>query len=270
MIIHSDLQYANTAARPLLLNLYLPAVPVPGGQGFPVVVWVSGGGWQRGDRREPHGPFLTDRGYALASIDYRTSAEAIWPAQIHDCRAAVRWLRDHAGEYGLDANRIGAWGPSAGGHLVAMLAVTGHVSRLQGEQSHGDQSSAIAAACDWCGPTDLTRLHDPGWRVPRTQKLHEVVEALLGGSPEQRPIQARDASPLLHVNPTCPPIFIMHGLADDIVTPEHSKVFHDALIRQGVDSTLCLLKDLKHSLYSAERADITRLFFDRTLKSHER
>lgn len=266
-MIYRDLQYADTGSRPLLLDLYLPAAPEPC---VPTVVWITAGGWRKGDRRAVRGEFLAEQGYAMASIDYRPSGEAIWPAQIHDCKAAIRWLRANAQRYGLDSHCIGAWGASAGGLLVAMLAVTGDLPQLEGDVGHRHQSSAIAAACDWCGPTDLTRLREPSWRVPRTDNMCQIAAELLGGPLEHHNTQALEASPITYVNAKCPPIFIMHGLVDDIVSPEHSKVFHTALRNHGVDSTLDLLEGQGHSFYTDERADRVRAFFDRTLKPTRR
>ena len=128
-MVFSDLEYARVGEKSLLLDLYLP----PEGESpWPVIVWIHGGAWRTGNRADPPALFLVERGYAVASISYRLSREAIFPAQIHDCKAAIRWLRARAGEYDLDPARIGVWGASAGGHLAALLGTSGGVERLEG------------------------------------------------------------------------------------------------------------------------------------------
>ena len=123
-----DLTYAVQDDKPLTLDLYLP----PGTGPHPLVVWVHGGAWYEGSKEHCPAVPLTGRGYAVASINYRLSREALFPAQIHDCKGAIRWLRAHAIGYGLDAGRIGAWGESAGGHLVALLGTSGDIAELEG------------------------------------------------------------------------------------------------------------------------------------------
>ncbi len=122
--VMADLEFAAPNGKPLLLDLYLPVgVDKP----LPVIVWLHGGGWRIGDRKL--GPDFrvrfAERGYAMASIEYRLSGEALFPAQIHDVKAAIRWLRSVANEYGLDSGHIGLWRSSAGGHLAALAGTTG-------------------------------------------------------------------------------------------------------------------------------------------------
>src|SRR5262249_50393585 len=142
------------------LDLYIPATPKG-----PLLVWIHGGGWRGGSKDVvEYRPFLA-HGYCLASVEYRFSQDAIFPAQVEDCKAAIRWLRAHAGEYGYDPKRIGAWGASAGGHLVALLATTGHVRDFDvGENL--EQSSAIECGIDYFGPTDF-----PNWKPASTIAL---------------------------------------------------------------------------------------------------
>jgi len=133
------------------------------GRPLPVILWIHGGGWSKG-RKEQHSPaisFLND-GYAVASIEYRLSGEAPFPAQIVDCKAAVRWLRANAAKYNLDADRIGAWGHSAGGHLAALLGTSGGVPELEGNGDNMSYSSHVQAVCDVSGPADFVRLYHDG------------------------------------------------------------------------------------------------------------
>ena len=144
-----DLVYARAGAKDLLLDLYLPeGAPRP----LPLVVWIHGGGWRNGAKEQTPARRLVERGYAVASINYRLSGEAIFPAQIHDCKAAVRWLRANAAKYGLDAGRVAAWGSSAGGHLVALLGTSGGIMELEGGLGNADQSSRVQAVVDFFGP----------------------------------------------------------------------------------------------------------------------
>src|SRR5262245_50032586 len=151
-----DIEYAKVGDISLKLDLYLPeprpAAPVP------LVVWVHGGAWQAGSKDQTPAVPLVRRGLAVASVGYRLSQVARFPAQIEDCKAAVRWLRAHAAEHAIDGRHIGAWGSSAGGHLVALLGTSGDVDELEGEAGNLDQSSRVQVVVDWFGPTDFTRM----------------------------------------------------------------------------------------------------------------
>ena len=153
--VHRDIVYATTPQKNLLLDLYIPSTSGP----HPVLLYVHGGGWTSGSKDNPPTDRFVKRGYAVASISYRLSQEAIFPAQIHDCKAAVRWLRANAAKYALNTDRIVAWGGSAGGHLVALLATSGGVKELEGDLGNPDQSSRIQGAINFFGPTDFFRLN---------------------------------------------------------------------------------------------------------------
>src|SRR5262249_35630047 len=159
---YPGLAYATVGGRDLLLDLYLPSAgPGP----FPVVVWIHGGAWLTGSRfPAPNAAQLTSLGFAVASVDYRLTSQAgqwgaepvIFPAQIHDVKGAVRWLRANAATYNLDPARFGCWGSSAGGHLAALLATSGDVPALEGTVGgNAGFSSAVQACADFFGPTDL-------------------------------------------------------------------------------------------------------------------
>ena len=129
-VLH-DIEYATVGGTSLLLDLYLPSDPVD--DPVPLVLWVHGGGWRAGDKDPTRAPATLGEGYAIASVNYRLSDEAIFPAQIHDVKAAVRFLRGNADRFGLDPERFGAWGSSAGGHLVALLGTSCDIPELEGE-----------------------------------------------------------------------------------------------------------------------------------------
>lgn len=218
------------------LDLYLP----PTGTGpFPVVLWVHGGGWQGGSRDLGPNAFqrrLHERGIAVATASYRLTGEAIWPAQIHDLKAAVRWLRANASRYALDTSRIGAWGSSAGGHLVAMLGTTGQEPTLEGTLGNATFSSRVHAVVDWYGPTDLLAMdaHARSVGCPTTgHNLPNSAESrLLGGLLQDRIPQAREASPVNWVSEDDAVFLLQHGSADCTVPWPQSAALHDALRAQ--------------------------------------
>jgi acetyl esterase/lipase len=236
---HPDVAY-TTRPRPLRLDLYLPAGTPP----FPVVVWVHGGGWQSGDKRlTPTHPALRQRGrgYAVASVEYRLSGEAVFPAQIQDCKAALRWLRANSATYGLDPGRVAAWGSSAGGHLVALLGTSSGVPALADPaQGHASQPDAVQAVVDWYGPTDFLQM--PGNHHATTSP----ESRLLGCDIDDCPDRVALASPLAYVDPSDPPFLIQHGSQDGTVDPNQSALLHAALLAAGVPSTHVVIEGAGH------------------------
>jgi len=257
-----DVQYAQADQTRLLLDLYLPEKPAGA---LPVIVWVHGGGWRAGDKQPcPAVPFVK-AGYAVASINYRLTGIRNYPAQIHDCKAAIRWLRAKAGEHGLDGERIGAWGASAGGHLVALLGTSGGVKELEGELGNAEQSSRVQCVVDFFGPTDLTRL----LKLPRAVPAKDAPELkLLGGTPEEQAELARLANPITFVDAEDPPFLIVHGDQDRLVPVSQSQLLHDALTKAGVPSALEVVKGAGHGLgvSTAEVRAKIAAFFERHLK----
>lgn len=234
-----DLVYTRQP-RPLRLDLHLPAGTPP----FPVVVWVHGGGWQGGEKtlRPGHQALRQrDRGYAVASVEYRLSGEALFPAQIADCKAALRWLRANAGLYGLDPARVAAWGSSAGGHLVALLGTSAGAAALTDPaQGGGGQPEAVQAVVDWYGPVDFLLL--PGAH----HDADSPESRLLGCDVDDCPERAALASPLTYVDAADPPFLIQHGSADPVVDPNQSVLLHAALLAAGVPSAHVVLEGAGH------------------------
>ena len=146
-----DLPYVENGHERQKLDLYLPEKATGP---LPVVVWIHGGGWQAGNKDHCRALPFVSKGFAAASINYRLSQHAKFPAQIDDCKAAIRWLRAHASQYQLDPNHIGVWGESAGGHLVALLGTTGG-KEFSPPGPNAKQSDKVQAVCDWYGPTDF-------------------------------------------------------------------------------------------------------------------
>lgn len=257
-----DLPYADYNGRILYLDLFLPE---SSGTPLPAIVYVRGGGWQGTTKKEVElGPVIAQEGFATIVIEYRSSKEAIAPANIHDCKAAVRWVRANAGTYGIDPNRIGATGHSAGGHLVALLGTSNGVKELEGNGGNAEFSSDVQAVCDCCGPTDLTWIAIPENRK-KFSVLYDVTAVYLGGPVDQRRDLAHLVSPLHHVSKSAAPMLIIHGEADTVVSVDESVILHQALQRVGADVALRVLPGAGHGWdWKLTRDDMFN-FFRRTL-----
>ncbi|MFF8731874.1 alpha/beta hydrolase fold domain-containing protein [Streptomyces sp. NPDC015171] len=245
------LSYATSPGyRPRLLDVHVP----PGREPVPAVVWIHGGGWLDGDRRYPpptvpvellHGAVL-GAGLALVCVDYRHSLEAPFPAQLHDVKAAVRYVRLHAGTLGVDARRIGAWGESAGGHLAALAGLVradAHGSALEGREGVPEGDSTVRAVVDWYGVSDieplLARPVSALATPPGTPPYPDPIESLLGGPAAERRDRARAASPVTYAPGTTPPPFLLvHGRADQVVPYSQSEVLARTLTAAGGEVTL--------------------------------
>jgi acetyl esterase/lipase len=203
-----DIVYATVAGKPLALDLYLPATRQP-----PLVVYVHGGAWTSGSKAQ-YPTFLVEHGFAVASLDFRSSTEARFPANIHDIKAGIRFLRAQAPQYGYHVDRIAIIGASSGGHLAALVGVTNGNKELEGtEGDHLKESSAVQAVVSYFGASDLTTIlaqsTPPGLAV-----REPALQRLLGASPEAVPELTRLASPVFHVDAHSPPIFLLHGDQD--------------------------------------------------------
>jgi acetyl esterase/lipase len=266
-----DIEYTRAGNKSLRLDLYLPEGSGP----FPVIVWVHGGGWTSGDKQlDSDSPPLrqTARGYAVASVNYRLSQEAKFPAQIQDCKTAVRWLRAHAAEHNLDPTRIAAWGSSAGGHLAALMGTSTGASELEGDGGNPDQSSRVQAVVDWFGPADLLRMNADSLGFPCNLIDHNSAfspESLLIGCAVQTCAEkAGRASPIAYASADDPPFLIMHGLEDCLVGPKQSQRLQDALRAAGVQSRLKFIEGAGHGGSEFEAAENQKLvddFFDQSL-----
>ncbi|RPI24107.1 MAG: alpha/beta hydrolase [Acidobacteria bacterium] len=258
-----DLVYRTVNGKRLALDLYVPAEAKDGDK-FPVVVWIHGGAWRAGDKSQCPGIPLVSRGFVVASISYRLSSEAIFPAQIHDCKAAIRWLRASAGRFPIDPDRIGVWGASAGGHLAALLGTSGDVKALEGGPDNLKYSSRVQAVCDYFGPTDFLRMNDiPGAMDHNAADSPE--SALIGGAIQKNPDKVARANPITYVSPDDPPFLILHGDQDRTVPPNQSELLHDALKKAGVQVRLGIVTGAGHGFTPG--ADKTAFaFFEKVLK----
>jgi acetyl esterase/lipase len=262
--VQRDLEYGRGGHERQKLDLYLPAHA----QKPPLVVWIHGGGWQNGSKDRTPTLALLSHGYAVASINYRLSSHAVFPAQIEDCKSAIRWLRAHAAKFGYDGDRIAAWGSSAGGHLVALLGVTGDEKEFdRGERL--DVSSRVQAVVDFYGPTDLLNMDAQATAISRMK--HDAPESpeakLLGGPVQENTAKARRASPLTYVSKEDTPFLIVHGDADPLVPVAQSHTFVAALNKAGVDASLYVVKGGGHGGFRDPEVDVrVRAFLDRVLK----
>lgn len=257
-----DVPYAvvRSAGKTLPLDLYVPATAVSG-RPAPVVLWLHGGGWNSGDKNlgAPAETF-TRAGYALASVNYRLSSQGQFPAQIHDVKAAVRWVRANAKTFNLNPARIGVCGISSGGHLAALLGTSGGVRELEdATMGSGNVSSRVQAVVDLCGPTDPFALASRG---------DDRIVKLLGGRPTARPELARQADPVTFASGDDPPFLILHGDADRVVPLVHSQRLADALRAKGASASLVTVPGADH-VFSRQWPFVaarTVEFFDRHLK----
>jgi acetyl esterase/lipase len=253
-----DVEFGSGGDRALGMHIVRPTNPPR--RPMPVIVFVHGGWWRAGNRDSgiPSLVPLAEAGYFCASVEYRLTGEAQWPAQIEDCKCGIRYLRAHADQWGIDPDRIGVWGRSAGGHLVAMLGSTGAVAELEGSGGWAEQPSAVQAVCDWFGPSDLRLL---GHDAPDSHSAK-----LIGGPVKDNPDAAGQASPITYVSPDSAPHLIMHGREDAQVPLGQSELLHEALVEAGVESTLRVFEGLGHeSLGDAAVAEV-HAFFDRHLR----
>lgn len=234
-----DIEYANVDGHSLTLDVYRP-FDWPDLENTPVVIWVHGGGWKNGSKDRCPAAFLAQGSLAVVSINYRLLDQAQWPSQINDCYAAVRWVRKNAKMYGF-GDKIGVWGGSAGGHLVALMGTRD----FDGEE---EISSKVQAVCDFFGPSDLLTM--PPNMVANGRTRAEVEKsngALLLGKPVMDvPELAHDASALHQVSEGDAPFLIIHGAEDPGVPLDQSERLHEKLKAAGVESELVVLPGAKH------------------------
>jgi acetyl esterase/lipase len=264
-----DVVFGTGGQRPLRLNIarrkQLPR------ERSPVIVCIHGGGWYSLDYKGPQNYPFAAQGYFTVNIEYRLSSEAVFPAQIEDCKAAIRWLRANSKKYNIDPDRIGVWGNSAGGHLAALLGTSGDVPELEGNGGSGRFSSRVQAVVDLFGPTDFTQ-------IKRCRDDPNAPECrLVGGLLHDRADLVKAANPITYITPGDPPFLIMHGVNDQVVPFSQSELLCNALKDAGVEATLIPVKNASHLFYptspdtmiNPSRQELLQImvgFFDRHLK----
>ena len=235
----SDIVYAGKDGDEVHLDLYIPVSKPP----VPVIVYIHGGAFQTGSKSAMFidTDLFTSRDYAVASIDYRLYPNSEFPAQIHDCKAAIRWLRANGSKYGIDPSRIGVLGESAGGYLAVLLGVTNGLKELEGDRGFNSESSRVDAVCDMYAPVHV-----------------DVVNKM--------------PDPLKFISESSPPFLIIHGKKDSIVQYKQSEILNNALSSAHISSELILIDKADHGnltpelLFSIKNMNRIMDFFDRTIK----
>ena len=268
---HRELVYASIGDRDLHLDLYVPK-KTPS-KPMPIVVWIHGGGWRNGSKNALNrsGSILEHGGYILASVEYRLSGEAIFPAAIADCKAAIRWLRANASKYDIDPDRLAVWGSSAGGHLVALLGTASEVKEWDAiHPENQGVSSKPTIVCNWFGPSDFLRMNDFEGRID-----HDAAKSpeslFVGGAIQEHPDKVRTLNPITYVTPDDPPMLLMHGEKDLSVPYNQSELLYAALQKAEVESRLYKVVGADHGFRNATRDTSESLlqmaaeFFDKHL-----
>jgi len=244
-VFHQNIPYAGDTLKKHLLDLYLPANATGS---TPLLVWVHGGAWMMNDKYADMGYMtntirtILEKGYALASIDYRHSTTAIFPAQIQDCYQALEFLNVNAAKYKLDKNKIVLIGFSAGGHLASLLALSNNNNVAEFYPSKKKTTFKIKAVLDFYGPSDflsMTALSDPNMKG-------DPISTLLGSTPLKRPDISKLASPCTYVDKDDPPFIIVHGEKDESVPYQQSLLLQSYLNLANVKNELIIVKDAPH------------------------
>ncbi len=257
-----DLVFGKGGDTDLKLDL---AMPADGDGPFPTVVCVHGGGWVGGDRKQMGQTIhaLARRGYVAVSPDYRLAPHDRFPAQVEDCKAAVRWLRANAAAYKIDADHIGAVGFASGGHLACLLGMTDKDDGMEGSGGNADQSSRVQAVVSFFGPTDLT------WRDWNLDVTAKNLIPLIGGTIADKPEEYRKASPLTYAGKNAAPLLMFHGDRDKIVPLEQSQKLADRITAAGGVARVFVVEGEGHGFQKdALVRCVTQMmgFFDAQLK----
>lgn len=260
-----EIVYAEVDGRRLSLDLHMPTADRP----LPTVIWVHGGAWRSGSRQDVPAIELTRHGYAIASVDYRLSVDSQFPAQVHDIKAAIRYLRANAASYGLDAERFAIAGSSAGGHLAALVGVTGGNAALEGDVGRDHEaSSRVRAIASFYGASNLGTIlsqstpHGLSVRMP-------ALQLLLGGQPDQTVQLARLASPVAHVDADDPPLMLIHGDQDPQMPFEQSSELRQTYREAGLEVEFVTIEGGRHGgavFFTDERIAEVARFFDRHMQ----
>lgn len=261
---YRDVPYATPwGFRPLLLNLSVPKSKGP----HPTIVFIHGGAWATGH------PTITNHvyrqmdflnrfhqaGFAVARISYRFSHEAKFPTQLHDCKAAIRFLRKHAALLGIDPKRFASFGDSAGGHLATLIGLTGNTKRLEGKVGVTEGSSAVQSVVNWFGPAEFLtmakqkrKLHDKG----DSDAADSPESILIGGPLQKNKAKARAASPVTYASRSAPPMLLQYGDKDRLVPYEQGEALYLALKAKGCDVTLQRVAGADHCFWGVDGSPI--------------
>jgi len=266
VLIERDVVYGKGGTVELQLDL---ARPKDGPGPFPTMLCVHGGGWRAGKRQDLGKTIetLAGRGYVAVTVSYRLAPAAQFPAQIEDCKAAVRWLRANAAKYKIDPEQIGCLGFSAGGHLVCLLGTAAKEDGLEGAGGHAEQSSRVQAVCSFFGPTDLT---ERTW-TPELEKA--LLVPFVGGTFDEKPELYKKASPITYVRKGTPPFLFFHGTEDKLVSVRQSRILAEKLKSVGGAAKVVEYEGAGHGWGGKQLTDSIEemfRFFDGHLKKTEK
>lgn len=256
MTLLEGVEFGSGGGRPLLLDL---ALPRPADELCSAVVFIHGGGWKSADRTNgrPLILLLASHGIVAASIDYRLSDEAVFPAQLEDAKCAVRFMRAHAAKYGIDPERIGSAGGSAGGHLAALVGLVPVEAGLEGEGGWDAESSHVSAVADLYGISDVAVML-------KENLASDCAGKLMDGTPAEKPDLYKLGSPLEWVRPGAPRFYLTHGDQDNVVPISHSEKLLAALEAVGTEASLRVIPGMAHgsisTLPEVVREDVVEFF----------
>lgn len=259
-------EYLNVVYKKEPIELKLDLLVPKSDEAVPLLIWIHGGGWQSGTRHYPFAAEYVKEGFAVAMIDYRLSGVAKFPAQIEDCKAAVRFLRAKAADYRIDPNRIGVMGHSAGGHLASLVGTTGDAKSFD-VGDHLDVSSAVQAVCAMSGPSDFLQMDShavPGARM-RHMTANSPESRLLGKYIGDEPELVAKANPITYITKLDPPFCLIHGDQDGTVSPHQSQLVAEALRKVGAEPQVEILAGASHDLSRTKARQIAIAFFKNKL-----
>jgi acetyl esterase/lipase len=264
-LVQADIPYAvDRAGEPLRLDLYMPDAVAP-----PLVVWIHGGAWENGDKSAmPLAPII-ERGFAVASLDFSPASKAPFPGQVHEIKAAIRFLRAQAKRFGYDADRIGVAGASSGAHLAAVVGTSNGPGELEGTLGeHRDQSSEVHAIVSYFAATNLTTILAQS--TPFGLNIREpALVRLLGAAPKEAEPLARLASPVFQVDARDPPLLLLHGDQDPQMPINQSHELAGAYEREGLDVDFVVVHGAAHggsAFYSPENVERVAAFLQKHLR----
>ncbi len=265
--VKKNIDYAGAANARQMLDLFVPKTPAD--KPRPLVVYIHGGGWEGGSKNDAGvlPALITNGNYVAASVGYRLTNEAHWPAQIHDCKAAIRWLRAHAGENGIDPDRIAVFGISAGGHLVSLLGTTSGDGPKELEGDIGADkgvSTKVSCVINFCGPANFLTFAGKG-SIISVEAPGTAITKLLGGPLSANKDAVTAASPVTHITKNDPPFLHIHGTKDNLVPYSQALEFDAALEKAGVPSTLLTGTDGGHVFHSKELIEHMKTFLAKHL-----
>lgn len=272
MKMEKDIAYIADGDEAQKLDLYLPEKPAD--KPLPLIVHIHGGGWRAGNKFPCPVSAMVLKGYAVASVEYRFSQKAVFPAQIQDCQAAIRWLRAHSKEYNFDTERLGAVGGSAGGHLSALVGTAGGKKAFASIGGHADQSDSVQAVCDIYGPADFSSVVQQAAEDKNVKNIFafntpsDPYSGLIGTKLDDKP-KADAVSPVHYVSPDNPPFLILHGTHDTLVPYAQSVQLEAVLKKNGVAVWLQTLPGSGHGGPAFGKPAVLQLmqnFFDKHLK----